>query len=111
MEFKLQSLPARLTLQAYPLMGSTALSQTLDPNKSGLPAIAPLLLDLPNADLVKQLCENNADYVSHMLRQLAGQLKNGEEIVREYFSETDGIILNAGCIAKVCLLFDGFFAT
>ncbi|MEX2617086.1 MAG: hypothetical protein WD767_13400 [Alphaproteobacteria bacterium] len=86
-------------------------SQDFDPNQSGLPAIAPFLLDTPDADHLRRLCESNPDYVSYMLRQLARQLQNGEETVREYFSEEDGIILNSGRIAQFCLLFQGFVAT
>lgn len=98
-------------VQGRALYGATALQQDLDPTNSGLPAIAPLLLDTPSPKLLTRLYETNPDYVSRMLWQLAAQLKNGEEVLREYFSETDGIILNAGLIAQLSLLFQGFTAT
>ncbi|MEO3430704.1 hypothetical protein AAFN88_17755 [Pelagibius sp. CAU 1746] len=98
-------------VQGRALYGATALEQDLDPTNSGLPAIAPLLLDTPSPKLLTRLYETNPDYVSHMLWQLAAQLKNGDEVLRGYFSESDGIILNAGLIAQFCLLFQGFIAT
>lgn len=111
MENELQSPPGTLTSDMGQLNGNAVFSQSLDPNGSGLPAIAPLLLDAPDAGLLARICDDNTDYVSCMLRQLGRQLHNGEAVVREYFSETNGIILNTGLIARFCLLFQGFIAT
>ncbi len=111
MQLKLEPRSTQPAPDLSPIPIRPDLSQALDPTGSGLPAIAPLILDDPRPAIVGQLFEKNPEYVSHMLRQLAGQLNDGEDITRNFFSNDDGMILNGGLITKFCVLFQGFVAS